>query len=92
MHADGSDGDRSALVATISAGVAGLGPDGQSIYVSRFLEPEWLRAVALRTDGTESLVVPIKQADQPRESGQSSLGAVVSQTAGSFTLRGARLR
>lgn len=80
VHPDGSEprqisfgGDDTVLVSPAWS------PDGRFIYVSRFL---WsLNGYELwryGLDGTESLVVPIKEAGQPRESGQSSLGAVVS--------------
>jgi Tol biopolymer transport system component len=54
-------------------------PDGKSVYVSRFswsVDNYELWRYGL--DGTETLVVPVKAAGQPRGSGVSSLGAVVS--------------
>lgn len=54
-------------------------PDGKSIYISRFrwsLNNYELWRYGL--DSTETLVAPIKTADQPRDKGISSLGAVVS--------------
>jgi Tol biopolymer transport system component/predicted amidohydrolase len=54
-------------------------PDGKSLYVSRFL---WsLNNYELwryDLDGTETLVIPIKNPEQGREAAISSLGAVVS--------------
>jgi len=53
-------------------------PDGQSLYVSRFL---WsLNNYELwryGLDGSETLIAPIKAPEQPRSSAISSLGAVV---------------
>lgn len=53
-------------------------PDGQSLYVSRFL---WSLANyelwRYGLDGTETLIVPIKAPEQPRSSGISTLGAAV---------------
>jgi Tol biopolymer transport system component len=54
-------------------------PDGRSVYVSRFrwsLNNYELWCYGL--DGTQTLIVPIKAADQPRSAGISSLGAVAS--------------
>ncbi len=54
-------------------------PDGQSLYVSRFswsVDNYELWRYGL--DGSEALVVPVKAAGEPRSSGISSLGAVVS--------------
>ncbi|MDB6041926.1 MAG: hypothetical protein JWM63_477 [Gammaproteobacteria bacterium] len=54
-------------------------PDGKSLYVSRF---SWhvdnYELWRYDLDGTETLVVPVKAAGNPRSSGISSLGAVVS--------------
>jgi Tol biopolymer transport system component len=54
-------------------------PDGESVYVSRFswaVDNYELWRYGL--DGSETLVVPVKAPGQPRNSGVSSLGAVVS--------------
>ena len=54
-------------------------PDGESVYVSRFswaVDNYELWRYGL--DGSETLVVPVKAAGQARNSGVSSLGAVVS--------------
>jgi Tol biopolymer transport system component/predicted amidohydrolase len=54
-------------------------PDGKSVYLSRF---RWIfnnyELWRYDLDGTQTLVVPVKAPDQPRSSGISSLGAVVS--------------
>ncbi len=54
-------------------------PDGKSVYVSRF---SWsvdnYELWRYDLDGSETLVVPVRAAGQPRGSGVSSLGAVVS--------------
>lgn len=54
-------------------------PDGQSVYVSRYswsVDNYELWRYGL--DGSKILVVPVKAPDEPRSSGVSSLGAVVS--------------
>jgi len=54
-------------------------PDGQSLYVSRYswsVDNYELWRYGL--DGSETLVVPVKGPDEPRNTGISSLGAVVS--------------
>jgi Tol biopolymer transport system component len=54
-------------------------PDGQSLYVSRFswsVDNYELWRYGL--DGSETLVVPVRAAGEPRSNGISSLGAVVS--------------
>lgn len=54
-------------------------PDGKSVYVSRF---SWAvdnyELWRYDLDGAQTLVAPVKAAGQPRSSGVSSLGAVVS--------------
>ena len=53
--------------------------DGRSIYVSRFLwSVDNYELWRYELDGQETLVVPIKAAGQPRDSGIGSLGAVAS--------------
>jgi Tol biopolymer transport system component len=53
--------------------------DGKSIYVSRFLwSADSYQLWRYDLDGREELVIPIKAPGQPRDSGQSSLGAVAS--------------
>lgn len=55
------------------------GADGKSIYVSRFLwSADSYQLWRYDLDGREELVIPIKAPGQPRDSGQSSLGAVAS--------------
>jgi Tol biopolymer transport system component len=80
MRPDGSEsrqvtlgGDDSVLVSPAWSA------DGKSIYVSRFLwSADSYQLWRYDLDGTETLVVPIKAAGQPRDKGQSSLGAVAS--------------
>lgn len=80
MRRDGSDarqislgGDDSVLVSPAWSA------DGKSIYVSRFLwSADSYQLWRYDLDGTETLVVPIKAPGQPRDKGQSSLGAVAS--------------
>ncbi|WP_175597344.1 amidohydrolase family protein [Peristeroidobacter soli] len=80
MRPDGSDarqvslgGDDSVLVSPAWSA------DGKSIYVSRFLwSADSYQLWRYDLDGTETLIVPIKAPGQPRDKGQSSLGAVAS--------------
>ena len=80
VRADGSDarqvsfgGDDTVLVSPAWS------PDGQSIYVSRYLwSLDGYELWRYALDGKETLVVPVRQPGAARESGQSSLGAVVS--------------
>lgn len=80
MRSDGSDarqislgGDDSVLVSPAWS------VDGKAIYVSRFLwSADSYQLWRYDLEGTETLIVPIKPAGQPRDSGKSSLGAVAS--------------
>ena len=80
MRPDGSEarqismgGDDSVLVSPAWSA------DGNSIYVSRFLwSADSYQLWRYDLDGTETLVVPIKAPGQPRDRGNSSLGAVAS--------------
>ena len=80
VHPDGSDlrqvsfGDDDTQLVSPS-----WSPDGKSVYVSRF---SWAvdnyELWRYDLDGTEKLVVPVRAPGQPRSSGVSTLGAVVS--------------
>jgi Tol biopolymer transport system component len=53
--------------------------DGKSIYVSRFLwSADSYQLWRYGLDGHEELIVPIKAAGEPRDSGKSTLGVVAS--------------